>query len=322
MFNVQLFAGVHRLPRILRLPEFQQHDHGSDRTERGDDVDEPRPVIIGNEELRNRERDPGGQGGRPHAEHSAPAGLRPHDPERNDEREERELPADHLREGKFVDAGDFAQRNDRCAERAERDGCGVGDERESRGGERLEAELNENGCGHGDGCAEAGCAFKEGTEGERDEDDLNAGIGCQVGEVAAQNGEETFLNSELVEEDQVQNDPANGEESVTGTEEGGRGGGFHGHVIRADGDGECDTEPEQRRKVNAHVQPSDRAEQDDDGNRSDEGGEQGVAEWIVILRPGHGECAQEKGNRAGGQACSWGGTRLPDEPDEAQALMG
>ena len=297
------------LPPILRFPELQQHHHGSDRSEGGDDVHEPRPVIIGHEELRNGERDASGQRGGPDAEHSPEASLRPHHPERDDEREERELASDHLREGELIDAGDFAERDDRRAQRTEGDGRGVRDERKARGGERFEAELDQDRRRDGDRRAEAGAAFEERSEGKRDEDDLHARIRRNAGEAAAQHGEETFLDRELVEEDQVQDDPSDGKQSVACAEEGGRRRRFHRHVIHHDGDSERECEPEQRREVNADVQPGDGSQQHDDGDCGDEGGEQGVAERVVVLRPGHDGCGEENGNRAGMSRKCWGRER-------------
>ena len=64
------------------------------------------------------------------------------------------------------------------------------------------------------------------------------------------------------------------------------------------GDRKRDTETEQRREMNADVQPGNRAEQHDDRQCGDERGEQGVAQWIVILRPDHGGCGEETKNRS------------------------
>ena len=69
----------------------------------------------------------GGESRWPHAEHATEAGHRPHDPKGNQQREKRKLASHHLGKGDFAQAGHFAQRNDRRAERAKRNRRGIGD---------------------------------------------------------------------------------------------------------------------------------------------------------------------------------------------------
>ena len=160
---------------------------------------------IRDEELRHGERDPGDQRRRPHAEHPAKSGKGPHHPERHDDGEERELASGHLRERHLVETGDLGQRDDGRAQRAKGDGRGVGDERQAAGRERLEAQAHEDGGGDGDRRAEPRRALKKCAERKRHEDDLHARIGRERGEVLAQDFEETFLDRELVEKNQVEN---------------------------------------------------------------------------------------------------------------------
>ena len=75
-----------------------------------------------------------------------------------------------------IEAGHALQRDDRRAERAERDRRGVGDERETRRGQRREAEADENGAGDRDRRAETGRALEERAERERDEQQLQPAI--------------------------------------------------------------------------------------------------------------------------------------------------
>ncbi|MNI68908.1 hypothetical protein D3C73_1246290 [compost metagenome] len=113
--------------RFPHLEETGQAGHGN---QRGDHVHQHRPVIVGNQELRHGETDPGDQDGRPDFHHLAPAGKGPDQPERHQHREERQLSADHHRQLHFIQSGDLGQGDDRCAEGAERHGGGVGDQRQ------------------------------------------------------------------------------------------------------------------------------------------------------------------------------------------------
>lgn len=99
------------------------------------------------------------------------------EPSGDEEGEERELSASHLAQGEFVDSGDAGEGNDRCAERAECNGRGIGDEGQSSGLEGSEAESDHECGGDGDGGTEAGGPFDEGAEGEGDHEGLHASIG-------------------------------------------------------------------------------------------------------------------------------------------------
>ena len=83
---------------------------------------------------------------------------------------------DHGAQVEEVETGHALERDDGRAERAEGHGRGVGDEREARGGERREAEADEDGARHRDRRAEAGRALEERAEGEGDEQELEAPV--------------------------------------------------------------------------------------------------------------------------------------------------
>ena len=68
------------------------------------------------------------------------------------------------------------ERDERGAEGSEGHGGGVGEQRQTRGFEGREAEADEDGSADGDRGAEAGGAFKEGSEGEGDEEQLQAAV--------------------------------------------------------------------------------------------------------------------------------------------------
>ena len=127
---------------------------------------------------------------------------------------------------------------------------------------------------------------------KRHEDDLHARIGRERGETLAQDFEEAFLDRELVEKNQVENNPADGQQPVTRAIDRGRAGRLHRHSISHERHHERDREAEQRGVVDAHLEQGDGAEQHDDGDRRDQRGEQDVAERIVVLGPVHDGCGE------------------------------
>jgi hypothetical protein len=99
--------GSGRVARFLpRLPETEERDEGDERDCGADDVDEPRAVVIADEELHGAESAAGDEAGGPHLEHSAPADLGSDEPERNNEREERQLAPHHRAEVEEIEPGE------------------------------------------------------------------------------------------------------------------------------------------------------------------------------------------------------------------------
>jgi len=180
---------------------------------------------IRDNELRYGKADSGGEGCWPNAKHTAKSRHGTDDPERNEQRKERQLATDHFGEGQFVDARYALQGDDRGAKRAKGHGCRIGDERQSRGSQRLKAQLDQH-CGrHSDRRTESCGTFEECTEGEGNQDHLDARIRRNSSQAAAQDIEQSFLNRELIEKDEVENDPADGEKPVTcAVKRGGQGG--------------------------------------------------------------------------------------------------
>ena len=135
--------------------------------------------------------------------HPPPADLRRDQPERDDQREERQLAADHRAELLQVEAGQRRQRDERNAERSEGDRRGVADQRELGGLERLEAEPDQQPAADRHRRAEAGRALDEGAEAEGDQQRLDAAIARDAGDLPLQDDELPGLDRELVDEDRV-----------------------------------------------------------------------------------------------------------------------
>ena len=107
-----------------------------------------------------------------------------------------------------------AERQNRRADGAVRDRRRVGDQRQAGGIERREAEAHQECGGDRHRRAEAGSAFDEGAERERDEQRLNAPIGGQARDRTLDDLELSGLDGQVIEEDRVEDDPADGEQTV------------------------------------------------------------------------------------------------------------
>ncbi len=196
-----------------RPPDTQERRQRGHRYERRDDVHEPGSMEVRDEILRDRERRPGNEDWRPDLDHLAEADEGPNEPERHDDGKERELPADHAAQLMQVEAGDGGERDDRRAEGAECDWGGVGDQRQARRCQRREAEPDQHRRRDRDGRAEPGRAFEKGAQAKRDEQELEAAVVADGADGPLKDGEFALLARELIQENDVENDPADGQQS-------------------------------------------------------------------------------------------------------------
>ena len=208
-------------PDPLGMPDHEEADQAGHRNHRGDHIHQPRSVIVGNEELRGGEGGPGDQNGRPDLQHFGEADEGPDQPEGHDEGEHRQDAAGHGSQGYLAETGDTGQRDDRRTQRAVGHRRSVGDQRQARSLQRTEAQPDEQRGGHGHGSAESGRALKERAKAESDEQQLQAPVLGDAGQALLQHLEAAALHRELVHEDDVQHDPADGEEAVSRAQHGG-----------------------------------------------------------------------------------------------------
>ena len=214
--NSSLRAQRRRQPQLLRLPDLEEADQAGHRDQRGADIDDPGIDEVGDQELRDREGDAADQDRRPDLQHAAEAGEDPDQPERHDQREERQLPADHRAEQVRIEAGHAREAGDRRAERAVGDRRGIGDQRQPRRGQRREAETDQDRARHRDRRAEARGALEEGAEGKRDQQQLQPPVGGDAADRLLQRLESALLHGQPVEENNVEDDPADREEAGHG----------------------------------------------------------------------------------------------------------
>ena len=191
-----------------------------------------------------------------------------------------------------VDLGERASGDDRGADGAEGDRRGVGQQSNSGGTQRREADGHQHDSGDRDGRSEAGEGFEHRTETEGDDDRLDTRVvrdeveGCaQVVEAAAHDGD-------LVEHDRAEDDPHDREETEDRTLGRGQQCEVHGHLERQDGDEDRDG---QRRQAGPVGLPSQCAERDENGEEGQQTHQCGQPEAVGHRRQRWGEGARHRG---------------------------
>ena len=268
-----------------RVPDAQEQGEASHRDDRGDDVHQPRAMEVRDQVLRDGEADARDQDRRPDLEHAAEAHKRPDQPERDDHREERQLAADHAAELEEVEPGDRGERDHGRAQSTVSHRRGIGDQRQARGRERRKAKSDQHRRRHRNGRAEAGGTLEEGAETEGNEQKLEPTVVADVADASLQDVELALFVGELVEEDDVENDPADREQAEGGAIDGGHRRHAAWHAEDEDRDQQGGGEAEQRGEVRLHFEDADRAEQDDHRNCGQNGRDQRAAGRIVHLAP-------------------------------------
>ena len=167
-------------------------------------------MVIAHQELHHGKGDSRHQGHRPDLPNTAPSGHGTDDPKGNDGREDRELPAGHLRELHHVEVSDLGQRRDRDADATEGHRSRIGDEGQPTGVDWRESQLEQQGRGDGHRSAKTGRPLDEGAETEGDEDDLDPRIGGYPHELTLQILEEPRLDRQGMQEHHIQHDPSDG----------------------------------------------------------------------------------------------------------------
>jgi hypothetical protein len=120
-----------------------------------------------------------------------------------------------------------------------------------------------------------------------DEQDLDAPIAGQARDRVLHRLELPGLDRDVVDEDGVQHDPADGEQAEGSAVDRARARHLPGHAVDEDRRRQRREEAQQRGLVRLDVEEGQRAEQHDHGQRGDESGKVKVPQRRVRLRPRH-----------------------------------
>ena len=135
------------------------------------------------------------------------------------------------------------------------------------------------------GCSESRGAFKERAEAESNQQELQPAVLGDVHQAVLHDLEAASHDGEVVEKDDVDDDPADGKQAVAGSIHCRGRGHLTGHVKGEDSDEKCGGKSEHGGPMRVNLGSRQRSEQDDDRNRSNESRDEPVPMRIVALRP-------------------------------------
>ena len=150
---------------------------------------------------------------------------------RDDDGDHRAERADHGAQRQLVESGDIGERDDRDADRPERDRRRIGQQADAGGVERVEAEAGEHRARHGDRRAETGGALDEGAEREGDEHRLQPAIVGQPADRVLDDLELAGIDRQAVQHDRAEHDPRDRENPERGAVDRGDEGHLHRHAV-------------------------------------------------------------------------------------------
>ena len=179
------------------------------------------------------------------------------------------------------------QDDDGCSESAVGHRRRIGYQRQAGGRQRIESEPDQDGAGHGHRRAAAGGAFEERPEAEGDQNELQPAVVGDAADAVLQDLEQPRLERHPVQENQVQDDPANGRGREQRSVKARTGSKLGRHADHKQCDDHCRNQAGYRRVVGANMKDPQPAEQHNDWNCADQRGQNGIAERIVNLRPDH-----------------------------------
>ena len=243
------------LPAFPWLPPAEKPGECHEARDPSHHIDERRPHVIRHGKLHHGEGSAADDDRWPDGQEPPPTGHRGHHPGRHDEREEGELTAGHLGDGKLVEAGHLGQRDDRRAEGAEGDRRRIGDEGEAGGLEGGKPGAGEERRRDGDGGSKAGGPFEKGPERKGDQQGLHAVVGGEPGDRPLHDLQGPGFERELIEKHRRHDDPADRKEAESGSVEGGGQGRIGRHAIDSHGDCQGGGQARPRRRVGRPARP-------------------------------------------------------------------
>ena len=172
-----------------------------------------------------------------------------------------------------VDAREGPGGDDGRADRAERDGRGVGQQHDDGCAHRREAGGHEHDARDGDRCAEAGERFEQSAEAERDDDGLDARVVGEGVDHAPEVLEAAAAHRQLIEPDRIEHDPHDREQPEDETLRGRQECEVDRHPETEHRDQDGDRESGQSRPVRLPAQHAEREEHREEREAGHESGE-------------------------------------------------
>ena len=180
---------------------------------------------------------------------------------------------------------DFCHGDDWRAQRAKSDRCCVGDQAQARCGERRKAQADQDRRRHGDWRAKTSCPFKECTEGKGYQQQLQAPVFGDAGNRVLQDLEAAVLLGQLMQEDDVQHNPADRQQARQAAKECCIASDASGHAVSKNRNRQCGQQTGTGSYVRLHVQKADANQHHHHRNCAHQGGDGHTAKRVVNLLP-------------------------------------
>ncbi len=116
---------------------------------------------------------------------------------------------------------------------------------------------------------------------------MDSRIRRNSGKAVAQQRKHSAVNRQLIQKDQIENDPADGKQTERPAVNGRRRRRFSRHSKNKNCDRERNCEPKQGREVDSNFENTDCTQQDDNRQGSNRGGQRDVMQRIIDLKPSH-----------------------------------
>ena len=208
----------------------------------------------------------GHQGCRPGFANAAQAVHHEHQPERHEQRQQRQLAAGHGANLERVNTGDLAGDDDRNAQCAEGHRRGIGDQAQACGVQRVETQAYQQRGGDRHGRAETGRTFEEGAKAKTDQQHLQALVVGDRQNGAADDFELAALDRQFVQEYCRDDDPGDGPQAVGKTITGRSQRHVYRHLEGENGDQDRQGQGDAAGHVAFEAEHGQRQEEEYDGN--------------------------------------------------------
>ena len=244
-------------------------------------------MIVREHELRNGEAEAGHEDGGQDFHAALEAAHGHAQPQRHDHGQEGKLAAYDGADEVGIKAGHLPGHDDRDADGAEGDRGGVGDEAQPGGVQRVEPDAREHGCGDGYGSAETGRTFKEGAEGEGDEQRLKPAVIGEPGQRILDDLEFARFHGHVVHPHRRDHDPDDGEQPEGSAVERGTDRQRNRHIPHGHRDDQRADEARRSRDMALGLPDGQHVEEDDERNRREARRSDHAAHRRVLLNPRH-----------------------------------
>src|SRR6185437_6898579 len=207
----------------------------------------------------------------PYLHHGFEARIGPDQPERDQDAEGSQQRRDNAGKRERIKPGHAMQRDNGSAERTKGNRCRIGEQSHTSGLNRSKSETDQNRAADGDRRSEARSSLKEGTEDERDKQQLETAVFRDFNQALLQEIEPPRSHRKLVHEDDGEDDPEDREKAIASPIRCRKKGKMGWHMEDRHSDHQSDSKRHEGRKMGLEFEAHQRDQQDEQGQCGPEG---------------------------------------------------